>query len=162
MNGGDFPLVSCIMPTYNRRQFIPFSLRQFQAQDYPNTELIIVDDGSEPISDLVENLPNIHYLRLPTRTSIGAKRNLACQHARGMLIAHWDDDDWYAPDRLRYQVAPIMAGNADLTGLENAFVLELPSGVFWRTQPELHARMFFGNVHGGTLVYRRALLNEGV
>ncbi len=161
MNGGDFPLVSCIMPTYNRRQFIPFSLRQFQAQDYPNTELIIVDDGSESISDLVENIPNIRYLRLRTRLSIGAKRNLACQHARGTLIAHWDDDDWYAPDRLRYQVTPIMTGSADLTGLENAFVLELASGVFWRTQPELHARMFFGNVHGGTLVYRRALWNEG-
>jgi glycosyltransferase involved in cell wall biosynthesis len=161
-DGESFPLVSCIMPTYNRRQFLSFTLRQFQAQDYPNKELVIVDDGSDPIGDLAGNLPGIHYLRLPARTSIGAKRNLACRHARGMIIAHWDDDDWYAPDRLRYQVMPIMAGAADLTGLENAFVLELPSGVFWRIQPELHARMFVGNVHGGTLVYRRALLNEGV
>jgi hypothetical protein len=57
---------------------------------------------------------------------------------------------------------PILAGTGDLTGLENAFVLELPGGALWRTKPELHARMFVGNVHGGTLVYRRTLWNEGV
>jgi glycosyltransferase involved in cell wall biosynthesis len=161
-SGGSFPLVSCIMPTYNRRRFLSLTVRQFQAQDYPHKELVIVDDGSDPVGDLVENIPGVHYLRLSTRTSIGAKRNLACQHARGTIIAHWDDDDWYAPDRLRYQVMPILAGTGDLTGLENAFVLELPGGALWRTKPELHARMFVGNVHGGTLVYRRTLWNEGV
>jgi hypothetical protein len=162
VNGGSFPLVSCIMPTYNRRRFLSFTLRQFQAQDYPHKELVIVDDGSDPVGDLVENVPGVHYLRLSTRAPIGAKRNLACRHARGTIIAHWDDDDWYAPDRLRYQVMPILAGTGDLTGLENAFVLELPGGALWRTKPELHARMFIGNVHGGTLVYRRALWSEGV
>ena len=98
----------------------------------------------------------------PARTSIGGKRNLACREARGEIIAHWDDDDWYAPDRLRYQIAPILADEADLTGLENAFVLELPGGAFWTTRPQLHQRMFVGNVHGGTLVYRKALLDQGL
>lgn len=155
------PLVSCIMPTYNRRPFVPLALRYFLAQDYPNKELVIIDDGSDPLSDLVEGVPGVRYIRLSSRSSIGAKRNLACQHACGELIAHWDDDDWYAPDRLRYQAAPILAGEAELTGLENAFVLELTTGVFWRTQPDLHQRMFVGDVHGGTLVYRKAIWQEG-
>jgi glycosyltransferase involved in cell wall biosynthesis len=166
VNGGAgtpaLPLVSCIMPTYNRRPFVTFALRYFLAQDYPNKELVVVDDGSDPVGDLVEHAPGVRYVRLSSRISIGAKRNLACQHARGDLIAHWDDDDWYTPDRLRYQVAPILSGEADLTGLENAFVLELPNGVFWRPQPELHKRLFVGNVHGGTLVYRKKVLQDGV
>lgn len=156
-----WPLVSCIMPTYERRRYIPQALQSFLQQDYPNRELIIVDDGKDAIGDLVEKIPNVRYFRV-ARTSIGAKRNLACKHAAGEIIAHWDDDDWYSPDRLRYQVMPIIAGKADLTGLENAFVLELPGGEFWTTAPALHQRLFVGNVHGGTLVYRRELWSQGL
>ena len=50
---GDWPLASCIMPTYNRRQFIPRAVAYFLAQDYPNLELVVVDDGSDPIDDLL-------------------------------------------------------------------------------------------------------------
>ncbi len=156
-----WPLVSCIMPTYERRRYIPQALQSFLQQDYPNRELIVVDDGKDAIGDLVDKLPNVRYFHV-ARTSIGAKRNLACKHAAGEIIAHWDDDDWYSPDRLRYQVMPIVAGKADLTGLENAFVLELPHGDFWTTAPALHQRLFVGNVHGGTLVYRRELWSQGL
>lgn len=75
---------------------------------------------------------------------------------------HWDDDDWYAPDRLRYQVTPILTGEAEITGLENAFVLVLPGGEFWTTGPELHRQMFVGDVHGGTLAYRKEPLARGL
>jgi len=158
---GAWPLVSCIMPTYNRRAYVPQALQSFLQQDYPNRELIVIDDGTDPIEDLISTTTNIQYLRMPNRLSIGAKRNLACQHARGEIIAHWDDDDWYSPDRLRYQVAPIVAGVADLTGLENKFVLELPAGDFWTTNRQLHERMFVENVHGGTLVYQKNVWTEG-
>ena len=155
------PLVSCIMPTCNRRPFVALALRLFQQQQWPNRELIVVDDGCDPVGDLV-SLPGVRYLRLERRASIGAKRNLACGEARGEIIAHWDDDDWYGPARLVHQVAPIVAGQADLTGLENRFVLQLPAGLFWTTRSELHRRMFVGDVHGGTLVFRRSLLAEGL
>jgi glycosyltransferase involved in cell wall biosynthesis len=158
----DWPLVSCIMPTYNRRRFVPQSLQYFLHQDYPNRELIIIDDGTDAIEDLTQGMSGIRYVRLPSRTSIGAKRNLACRQAQGEIIAHWDDDDWYSPDRLRYQIAPILAGQADMTGLKNAFVLDLPAGDFWTTKPELHKQMFVGDVHGGTLVYRKDLLEQGL
>ncbi|HSF28864.1 MAG TPA: glycosyltransferase [Candidatus Tectomicrobia bacterium] len=158
----ELPLVSCIMPTNNRRAFLPLALRCFTYQDYPNKELVIIDDGTDSVRDLTDGLPGVRYLRLSTRTAIGGKRNLACKEARGEIIAHWDDDDWYAPDRLRYQIAPLLAHEADLTGLENAFILELPSGVFWTTRRQLHQRMFVGDIHGGTLVYRKELLEQGL
>jgi len=158
----DPPLVSCIMPTSNRRSFVQLALRLFLQQDYPNKEMVIVDDGEDAVEDLVSSVAGVSYSRLPGHATIGAKRNLACEQARGEIIAHWDDDDWYSPDRLRYQVAPIIAGEADITGLENAFVMELNSGQFWSTQPALHQRMFVGNVHGGTLVFRKCLFSEGM
>ncbi|HVF29203.1 MAG TPA: glycosyltransferase [Pyrinomonadaceae bacterium] len=158
----EWPLVSCIMPTHSRRSFIPLALQNFLAQDYPNKELIVIDDGEDAVADVVADIPGVRYKRLAARASIGAKRNLACEMACGNVIAHWDDDDWYAPDRLRYQVRPLVAGEADITGLENAFVLQLPEGEFWGTDARLHRQMFVGDVHGGTLVYRREILTEGI
>jgi cellulose synthase/poly-beta-1,6-N-acetylglucosamine synthase-like glycosyltransferase len=113
-----WPLVSCIMPTYNRRGMMPLAIRSFLRQDYPNRELIVVDDGDEPVEDLVSGLPGLRYHRLERRRTIGAKRNAECEQARGDFIAHWDDDDWYAPEPLRYQMGPLLAGQADITGLE--------------------------------------------
>jgi glycosyltransferase involved in cell wall biosynthesis len=156
------PLVSCIMPTYNRRPYVKLALGHFFSQDYPNKELIIVDDGTDSVEDLVVGLSGVRYIRLQRRTAIGTKRNLACQAAKGDIIAHWDDDDWYAPDRLRYQLAPLLANEAEMTGLTNTFVLQLPAAVFWTTGTGLHRKMFVGDVHGGTLVYKRTVLDKGV
>jgi len=156
------PLLSCIMPTYNRRPFIPLAVARFREQSYANRELIIVDDGSDAIGDLVRHEPGVRYIRLERRTSIGAKRNVACAEARGEIVAHWDDDDWYSRDRLMRQAAPILHGEADVTGLENRFVLQMPVGRFWTTSRQLHRSMFVGDVHGGTLVFRRSIWTAGL
>ncbi|MCP4215047.1 MAG: glycosyltransferase, partial [bacterium] len=92
--------VSCIMPTYNRRSFVPKTIEYFLRQDYPNRELIIVDDGTDAIEDLVPQDPRIRYLGLTKKHTIGAKRNLAITNARGQIIIHWDDDDWMATHRI--------------------------------------------------------------
>jgi O-antigen biosynthesis protein len=158
----EWPLVSCIMPTYNRRSFLPLALSAFLAQDYPRKELVVVDDGTDGVSDLLCGKDFVRYLRLPARTSIGRKRNLACEAASGRIVAHWDDDDWHGSGRLRHQVGPLLAGKADVTGLEDSFELDLSAGCFWRTKPALHQRMFVGNVHGGTLVYWKRFFDEGI
>lgn len=149
------PLVSCIMPTRNRRPFVQQALRYFERQDYPNKELVIVDDGDDRVADLVASYPNVRYEARSQHMSIGAKRNLACELARGSIIAHWDDDDWYAPHRLSYQVAPLIAGDADIVGLETSCFFDLPHWQAWACSPALHRRLFTGDLHGGTLVYRR-------
>jgi glycosyltransferase involved in cell wall biosynthesis len=151
------PLVSCIMPTHNRRKFVQLALRYFERQDYPNKELIIVDDGDDQVADLVASKSYARHIALPQKMSIGAKRNLACQQACGTIIAHWDDDDWYAPHRLSYQVAPLLSGQADITGLETFRFFDISHWQAWICTPELHKRLFVGDVHGGTLVYRRSV-----
>jgi glycosyltransferase involved in cell wall biosynthesis len=156
------PLVSCIMPTYNRRPFIRLALARFREQTYPNRELLVIDDGRDGIGDLVRDEPAVRYLRIDARLPIGAKRNRACAEARGEIIAHWDDDDWYSPDRLERQATPIVRGEADITGLENRFVLQVPDRRFWTVDPRLHKSMFVGDVHGGTLVFRRSIWTAGI
>lgn len=157
MRSKAYPLVSCIMPTRNRVDYVLQAIRYFQRQDYPERELIILDDGSDDLSGRLPSDDRIHYVRMPSEQSIGAKRNRGCGVAHGSIIAQWDDDDWYAPNRLSVQVAPLLAGEADLTGLTAGVFFDLLRWEFWRCTPDLHRRLFIGGVHGGTLVFNRTL-----
>jgi glycosyltransferase involved in cell wall biosynthesis len=120
------------MPTFGRQRFVPLAVEWFLRQDYEPRELIVVDDGHEPVGDLLPDDPRIRHLVLSTRHSIGAKRNLGAQEARGELIAHWDDDDWSAPRRLGYQVAALQTTGADVCGLSRLLYLELGGRRAWR------------------------------
>lgn len=159
--GDDRPLVSCIMPTYDRRTFVPDAIRYFLRQDYPNRELLILDDGTDPIADLVPEDPRIRYLRLESRHSLGAKRNLGCEAAAGEIIAYWDDDDWYAPHRLSYQVGPILEDRADFTVLGDTLFYRAADRRFWACTPRLQTRMFHEGMVGGTQVFRKKLWQDG-
>jgi glycosyltransferase involved in cell wall biosynthesis len=154
------PLVSCIMPTYERSSFAALAIQRFAEQSYVNKELVIVDDGGDTVEGLAAHTPGVRYLRVGRR-SIGEKRNAGCAVARGEIVVHWDDDDWYGRDRLRRQVEPILAGRADITGLRCRWLMTLPDGGFWQVLPELHRRMFVADVHGGTLMYRKRLWDRG-
>jgi GT2 family glycosyltransferase len=127
----DCPLVSCIMPTFNRRVFLPRAIRCFLSQDYNNTELIIVDDGSDPISDLLPPDARIRYFRLGEKRNVGAKRNFACEQSQGEFILHWDDDEWYGPSRVRRQLELLRESKARICGTSVAlFYNELADRAF--------------------------------
>jgi glycosyltransferase involved in cell wall biosynthesis len=113
------------MPTYNRRSFIPNAIRYFLRQEYPNKELIVIDDGTDSIEDLIPAVENIRYYRLENKKTLGAKLNMACEYAAGNIIAHWDDDDWYAPRRLQYQFEELSKGNKELCGINNLLYFDL-------------------------------------
>ena len=151
------PLITCIMPTLGRLDWVLQSIRYFQRQDYPQRELIIVDDGTREVGDHLPCDPQVHYVNVKRRMSIGAKRNLACEAARGAIIAHWDDDDWYSPTRLSAQVAPLLSGEADITALDHTVFFDMERWQFFQCSDGLFARLFALAVHGGTLVFRKEL-----
>lgn len=155
----DPPLVSAIMPTRDRPEFALQAVRYFCDQDYPNKEMIVIEDATPSLEGRMPDDPRVRYVATgkPLR-SIGAMRNEACELARGEIVAHWDDDDWYGPERLSRQVEPILSGDADLTALRDSVMLDLANWRFWRTQPDLHKRIFYiGDVHGATMTYRRSI-----
>jgi glycosyltransferase involved in cell wall biosynthesis len=141
------------MPTYNRRAFVPKAVRYFLRQDYPNCELVVVDDGSDPVADLIPPDERIRYLGLKTRQLLGVKRNLACEAAAGEIIVHWDDDDWQASWRVSYQVACLRKQQADICGLEHLYFYEPTSGRAWQYHYPADRRQW---LHGGTLCYTKA------
>jgi ADP-heptose:LPS heptosyltransferase/glycosyltransferase involved in cell wall biosynthesis len=122
------PLISCIMPTADRRAFVAQAIRYFLRQDYEPKELIVVDDGREAVGDLVPADERVRYVRLDEKLPVGAKRNLACEAARGRVIAHWDDDDWHAPHRLRYQVESLLGAGAELCGISTLLFYDARGG----------------------------------
>ena len=125
------PLVSCILPTRGRIDFLLQAIRYFQRQDYQNRELVVVDEG-EDRSGIMPVDTRIRYERVLSGTSIGAKRNRGCALAHGSVVAQWDDDDWYADDRLSVQLAPILDGRADITAFSDTIFFDLPRLAFWR------------------------------
>jgi predicted O-methyltransferase YrrM len=148
------PLVSCIMPTFNRPAWVERAVMYFLRQDYQARELIVIDDGSEPVDDLLPSDCDVRLVRLEERASIGTKRNFGCEQARGEIIAHWDDDDWYAPWRLRYQVGELLRGDADVVGLSTLLYWEPHAHLGWRYHHPSVAQPW---VHDPTFCYRREL-----
>ena len=156
------PRVSCLMATYDRRSFVPQAIQCFLDQDYRHRELIIVDDGPEPIEDLVPRDPRIHYLWSRSRRSIGAKRNLACELATGDYLMCWDDDDWFGPDRITCQVTPMLTERFDATVLLTGYMLDLADNCFWHQDPEGPGGLFCQGANWGTLAWSRKWWAKGL
>jgi glycosyltransferase involved in cell wall biosynthesis len=103
------PFVSVITPTFNRRRFIPSLIACYKHQTYPkeHMEWIVLDDGSDSVEDLfvgpkalTAGLPNVRYIRLEEKKTIGAKRNRLNEEVRGEILVAMDDDDYYPPERV--------------------------------------------------------------
>ncbi|EHR39399.1 glycosyltransferase [Alishewanella jeotgali] len=99
------PLISVYMPTYNRAQMACRAIDSVLAQDYPNFELIVVDDASkdqtyEQLSERYAKEPRVWILRQEQGQGACAARNRAINEARGDFVTGLDDDDEFLPQRL--------------------------------------------------------------
>ena len=100
------PFVSICTPTFNRRPFIPFMIKCFEHQTYPKDriEWIIIDDGTDPIQNLVKDIPQVKYFYYEEKMLLGKKRNLMHSKCSGDIIIYMDDDDYYPPERISHAV----------------------------------------------------------
>jgi glycosyltransferase involved in cell wall biosynthesis len=106
------PIVSIVMPTYNRVELLEKSIQSVFDQTFENWELIIVDDGStdatqERMTALDAREKRIRYMRIPRieNKGIAGYLNIGIKNARGKYIARIDDDDyWCHKDKLSLQV----------------------------------------------------------
>lgn len=109
------PFVTCLCVTRNRLPWLLKAIEYYRAQTYRNKELLIVADGEDhsgqvPLSD------DITYAWYPSKATIGRKRNIGCDRARGEIVCHWDDDDYSAPGRLSDQVSRLLSSGKAATG----------------------------------------------
>lgn len=140
------------MPTANRRMWVALAIRYFQSQDYANKELVILDDGADGVADLVPDDPQVRYVRVTRRVSLGAKRNQCVEASRGHFIMHWDDDDWMASHRISYQIDSLLRADAEVCGLRRMLFYELATGRTWLYQYPSNQRPWLA---GGSLLYTR-------
>ena len=98
--------VSVVIPTYNRADFVREAITSVLQQDYPDIELIVVDDGSRDGTAAVvsEFAPAVQYLWQENR-GVSAARNRGVAASTGDLIAFLDSDDLWLPNKVSAQVA---------------------------------------------------------
>ena len=99
------PLVSVILPTYNRAAMLPRAIETVLAQTYPRWELLIVDDASEDETAAVVKRAagrdrRVRSLRVD-HGGVGAARNAGLEAAEGALVAYLDDDNAMHPGWLK-------------------------------------------------------------
>lgn len=108
------PLISVIIPTYNRRDFLKEAIRSVLEQSFRDFELIVVDDGSK---DGTHEMIQREFSGLLTylyqeNQGVSRARNRGLQVAQGEFVAFLDSDDLWLPRKLERQVA-FMQSNPD-------------------------------------------------
>jgi len=151
------PLVSVVMPTYNRVALLPQSIESILNQTYTNFEFIIVDDGSTDGSNALlqtyaQSDPRIKILTNTKNRGISYSRNRGTDAAKGKYIAIMDSDDYSEPERLKKSV-DYLEKNDDVIAL-NALYHETGKPASWQNNwvPPLrfdiifHLKNYFSNI----------------
>ena len=101
------PLVSIILPTYNRHELFKRACASVAAQTFRDFELVVVDDGStdQALEIDKDTLPPVKLIRHGVNRGAAAARNSGIKAATGEWLAFIDSDDTWAPDKLSAQVA---------------------------------------------------------
>ena len=99
------PVVSVILPTYNRARILEKALKSVFAQTYKDYEVIVIDDGStDATAEVIAKFgTKIRYFAQSNR-GVGAARDRGLQEAHGKYVAFLDDDDTWLPERLEKQI----------------------------------------------------------
>ena len=122
--------VSVITPTHGRSRHLELLYQVFAAQTHPDKELLVDDDSPEPSAFMAAlDDPRVRYRHTPERATVGAKRARLVAAARGEVIAHFDDDDYYAPDYLEHMLAAL--GGDDLVTLSGWFLFDTRTRGFY-------------------------------
>tara|TARA_Y100000768_G_C23964167_1_gene677008 strand:+ start:57 stop:1577 length:1521 start_codon:yes stop_codon:yes gene_type:complete len=155
----ELPFVSICTPTFNRRPFIPFTIKCFEHQDYPKDrmEWIIIDDGTDLIEDLVKDIPQVKYYKYTgDKMTLGKKRNIMHEKSKGDILVYMDDDDYYPPQRVSHAVNMLQTHpNALAAGASEIYIWFKHLQKMWQFGP-------YGPNHAtaGTFAFKRELLKD--
>jgi len=115
----DDPLVTVVVTTYNRPEYLKQAVQTVEAQEYRPIELIVVDDCSqtpadEVLADVSLDVDRFEIRRHDVNQGANAARNTGVSAATGEYIAFLDDDDQWAPEKLARQIETFRNGGPEL------------------------------------------------
>ncbi len=118
------PSISLIVPIYNVEQYLKRCLDSILAQDYPNLEVILVNDGSpdnsaQIIADYDAANPGRFRVLTQENQGLGAARNNGVALAAGEFVAFMDSDDWVEPSFISTLATAAAKNNADIAVCNN-------------------------------------------
>lgn len=100
------PLVTVIIPTYNRDLLVERAIKSVLRQTFEDFELIVVDDGSDDTTaEVLDSYGKLLKVVFQEHQGVSAARNNGIEHAGGELVAFLDSDDEWLPEKLSRQVA---------------------------------------------------------
>jgi len=161
------PKVSVVVCTYNGSRTLRVCLRSLQKLNYPDYEVIVVDDGStDAVPEVAKAFGKVRYLQQPNQ-GLSVARNTGLAQATGELVAYTDDDCRADEDWLYYLVGDLMESEFQAMGGHNflpaddspvaAAVMASPGGPTHVMLTEREAE----HIPGCNMIFRRAAL-EGI
>jgi glycosyltransferase involved in cell wall biosynthesis len=146
---------SIVIPTYNRKKFEKLIEYNIFSQTYPHIlEVIVADDGLDHQRlNLTVPYPVV-YVRCP-RMSIGEKRNLLVEKAKGEFIAHMDTDDIYFPQYIERSIQLMNERKKNITGTSDMIFLFKDGHSGAMRNPLLSM------ANEATLVYKKSFWEKG-
>lgn len=111
------PLISVVIPTYNRQRSLGRALNSVLNQTYKNIEVVVVDDASTDQTEFfIESIndPRLKYIRLETNQGANHARNLGITESKGDFIAFQDSDDEWLSEKLDKQIELITSSDTNL------------------------------------------------
>jgi len=145
------PLISCLMVSRGALYPAAHAIACYQRQSYPRRELVILSTAEDdPVARFVCDTgdPTIRHIATPPAT-LGEMRNAAIAHARGDLIATWDDDDLHHRDRLARQLAAMESNDVKACFLQRVLL-------WWPARRQL--RVSHAYQWEGTMLAHRAIV----
>jgi O-antigen biosynthesis protein len=106
----DWPRISVIVCTYNGKRTLRGCFQHLQRLDYPNFEVLVVDDGSTDQGADSATEYGFRLIRTPN-SGLSSARNTGLRAATGEIVAYIDDDAYPDPDWLRYLAAAFLRGD---------------------------------------------------
>lgn len=161
------PLISVVIPSYNRGKLILRSVESVLSQTYKNLELIVVDDCStDDTEDVIKNIGDtrIKYVKLEKNSGACVARNRGIHEADGEYIAFNDSDDVWHKDKLEKQLAFIKGKNADIAVCsmavfddeKNKFLFSFPDSKKVNEGPVSYEQLLSYNSTSTQLLFGRA------
>jgi len=154
----ELPFVSLCTPTFNRRPFIPYMIKCFEHQIYPKDKIewIIIDDGTDPIGDLVSHIPQVKYIYVKEKMNLGKKRNFMHSHCKGDILIYMDDDDYYPPERISHAVEKLENNPKYLIAGSSVM------SIYFESKNKIYQFGPFGEYHAtaATFAFRKELLEQ--
>jgi glycosyltransferase involved in cell wall biosynthesis len=150
------PLVSVLIPTYNRKWLLPRALQSVLTQTYRNVEVILVNDAGEDVQDVVDkfNDPRIKYFQNEKNLDLAGTRNVALKHSTGDYICLLDDDDIHLPLTLEFRVGMIEKIRTNGNEAEVVYTRALQD--IWDKKPEgyvsIHKQLYWDSPFNKDLI----------